>query len=343
MFIARRKYMSEDKISKEIESKFGHHLRIRVNGVLIEGNKILLVKHRMGSSRDFWSTPGGGMQFGSSAQENLVREFLEETNFNKVMVFWDSDTNSSQRKLIYPKYKMNRKSSPNDEEKTDSFNKQKTRVKQYLEEMFIRQLEVENSEADDLIAYYCQISLDEEKTIFSSDKDLTQLISEKVLIYSPNLKSYYKFGDNIKFKNCSIPHYNVMTFKILAGDTSDNIDGISLMGEKTLIKFFPEILDLKTSLTDILTKGELLLKEQKTNVVLGNLLSGKTKEGIMTSSGVEFSCITTKEVIIPSRCIIKSCSITNKVIVISRSCKFTSTNTHKNVFASRNWNRIAWS
>jgi 5'-3' exonuclease len=197
------------------------------------------------------------------------------------MVFWDSDTNSSQRKLIYPKYKMNRKSSPNDEEKTDSFNKQKTRVKQYLEEMFIRQLEVENSEADDLIAYYCQISLDEEKTIFSSDKDLTQLISEKVLIYSPNLKSYYRFGDNIKFKDCSIPHYNVMTFKILAGDTSDNIDGISLMGEKTLIKFFPEILDLKTSLTDILTKGELLLKEQKTNVVLGNLLSGKTKEGIM--------------------------------------------------------------
>ena len=147
--------------------------------------------------------------------------------------------------------------------------------------MFIRQLEVENSEADDLIAYYCQISLDEEKTIFSSDKDLTQLISEKVLIYSPNLKSYYRFGDNIKFKDCSIPHYNVMTFKILAGDTSDNIDGISLMGEKTLIKFFPEILDLKTSLTDILTKGELLLKEQKTNVVLGNLLSGKTKEGIM--------------------------------------------------------------
>jgi ADP-ribose pyrophosphatase YjhB (NUDIX family) len=71
--------MSEDKISKEIESKFGHHLRIRVNGVMIEENKILLVKHKMSADRDFWSTPGGGMQFGSSAQENLVREFLEET------------------------------------------------------------------------------------------------------------------------------------------------------------------------------------------------------------------------------------------------------------------------
>ena len=248
-----------------------------VKTLIVDGNNLLKIGFH--GVKDFYNNGehiGGTWHF-----LNTIRKFLEETNFNKVMVFWDSDTNSSQRKLIYPKYKMNRKSSPNDEEKTDSFNKQKTRVKQYLEEMFIRQLEVENSEADDLIAYYCQISLDEEKTIFSSDKDLTQLISEKVLIYSPNLKSYYKFGDNIKFKNCSIPHYNVMTFKILAGDTSDNIDGISLMGEKTLIKFFPEILDSKIYLTDILTKGEQLLKEQQKNVVLGNLIIGKTKEGIM--------------------------------------------------------------
>ena len=248
-----------------------------VKTLIVDGNNLLKIGFH--GVKDFYNNGehiGGTWHF-----LNTIRKFLEETNFNKVMVFWDSDTNLSQRKLIYPKYKMNRKSSPNDREKTDSFNKQKTRVKQYLEEMFIRQLEVENSEADDLIAYYCQISLDEEKTIFSSDKDLTQLISEKVLIYSPNLKSYYRFGDNIKFKDCSIPHYNVMTFKILAGDTSDNIDGISLMGEKTLIKFFPEILDSEISLTDILIKGELLLKEQQKNVVLGNLLSGKTKEGIM--------------------------------------------------------------
>lgn len=71
--------MSKDKISKEIESTFGHRLRVRVNGVLIEGDKILLVKHQMGNGRQFWSTPGGGMEFGSSAKENLSREFMEET------------------------------------------------------------------------------------------------------------------------------------------------------------------------------------------------------------------------------------------------------------------------
>jgi DNA polymerase-1 len=248
-----------------------------VKTLIVDGDNLLKIGFY--GVKDYYN--GGEHVGGTWHFLNTIRKFLEETNFNKVMVFWDSDTNSSQRKLIYPKYKMNRKSSPNDEEKTDSFNRQKTRIKQYLEEMFIRQLEIENSEADDLIAYYCQISLDEEKTIFSSDKDLTQLISENVLVYSPNLKAYYKFGDRIKFKDCSIPHYNVMTFKVLAGDASDNIDGISMMGEKTLVKFFPEILDSKVTLTDILKKSQTLLNEKQKNVALSNLLSGKTKEGIL--------------------------------------------------------------
>lgn len=74
--------MSKDKISKEIESKFGHRLRTRVNGILIEGDKILLAKHWMGNGREFWSTPGGGMIYGTDALENLKREFLEETGLD---------------------------------------------------------------------------------------------------------------------------------------------------------------------------------------------------------------------------------------------------------------------
>ncbi len=71
--------MSKDHISKEIESKFGHQLRTRVNGILIEEEKILMVKHRMGGGREFWSTPGGGMIYGTNAKDNLKREFMEET------------------------------------------------------------------------------------------------------------------------------------------------------------------------------------------------------------------------------------------------------------------------
>ena len=202
---------------------------------------------------------------------NTLRRFIEENNYNKVVVFWDSETNSSQRRLIYPKYKLNRK---------EASNEYKQRVKQYLEEMFVRQVEVQNSEADDLIAYYCQISEDEDKTIFSSDRDLTQLISEKVSIYSPSAKRYYKNGDTIKMSDFEVPHYNVKTIKILTGDSSDNIDGIFYLGEKTLFKFFPELLEKPVDYTDILSKGEELLKENKDNNSLQNLLSGKTKEGI---------------------------------------------------------------
>jgi DNA polymerase-1 len=193
--------------------------------------------------------------------------------------------------LIYPKYKLNRKSSKPEDFKEESFLNQKQRVKQYLEEMFVRQLDVENSEADDLIAYYCQISEDEEKTIFSSDRDLTQLISEKVTIYSPQAKKYFKNGDKIKIYESEIPHYNVKTYKILTGDNSDNIDGIFYLGEKTFMKLFPEILETEVKYTDILTKAEKLLLEEKGNVALQNLLSGKTKEGIF---GDEFFTINEK-------------------------------------------------
>jgi DNA polymerase-1 len=221
---------------------------------------------------------------------NTLRKFLEENNYNKVVVFWDSDTNSSQRRLIYPKYKLNRRNDSN-EIKQDSYDEQKQRVKQYLEEMFVRQLEVENSEADDLIAYYCQISEDENKTIFSSDRDLTQLISEKVSIYSPSTKRYYKMGDTIKMSDFEVPHFNVKTIKILTGDSSDNIDGIFYLGEKTLFKFFPELLERVVEIPDILTKGEELLKENKDNKSLQNLLSGKTKEGVF---GEEYYVINKK-------------------------------------------------
>lgn len=66
-------------IKKEIEEKFGNRLRTRVNGILIKDSRILMIKHRMGDGQFFWNVPGGGMKFGSSARENLKREFREET------------------------------------------------------------------------------------------------------------------------------------------------------------------------------------------------------------------------------------------------------------------------
>jgi len=210
---------------------------------------------------------------------NTTRRFIEEQNFDKVVVFWDGEGNSSKRKIIYPQYKENRIQEQN-EFKVQSFTYQKERVKQYLEEMFVRQINVENNEADDLIAYYCQLAKDEKITIFSSDKDLTQLISQNVSIYSPSAKQTYNYGDKIKLKEHKIPHNNILTYKILTGDKSDNIDGIYYLGDKTLFKLFPELLEQELTITDILTKAETLLKEDKENTALKNLLTGKTKSGI---------------------------------------------------------------
>jgi len=254
--------------------------------LLVDGNN--LIKIGVHGVKDFFHSGkhiGGVWHF-----INTLRRFIETEGFDKVVVFWDGDENSLSRKILYPQYKANRKT-PFDLTKEDSITEQKERVKQYLEELFIRQVLVDKNEADDLIAYYCQISPDEDKTIYSGDRDLTQLISEDVRIYLPDLKQYFKLGDNIKFKDIEIPHYNVKTYKIISGDKSDNIDGIYYLGDKTLVKLFPELLDREVKFTDIIQKAELLHKEDKDNKVLQNLLTGKTKSGIF---GDEFFVINEK-------------------------------------------------
>jgi DNA polymerase-1 len=214
---------------------------------------------------------------------NILRRFLEEHNLDKVVVFWDGDSNSSIRKSIYPQYKANRRQDMN-EYKYESYLQQKSRVKQYLEEIFVRQVEMINNEADDLIAHYCKVATDEDVIIFSADKDLTQLISEKVTIYSPISKQYFKNGDMITINKVEIPHYNVLLTKVFTGDKSDNIDGIEGLGEKTLLKFFPVLKEMPCTmdkLLDIARNNE----QKKKPKALENILTGKTKNGIL---GEEF-------------------------------------------------------
>ena len=245
-----------------------------IKTLLVDGNNLLKIGFH--GVKDFYHK---GQHIGGIYHFlNTLSKFIERHNLDKVVVFWDGENNSSVRKLLYPQYKEHRPEP--DEIKENSFNYQKQRVKQYLEEMFVRQVEMNDNESDDLIAYYCQISPDENKVIFSSDRDLTQLISENICVYSPSTKKIHKFGDMIKNKDIEFPHYNIKTCKILTGDSSDNIDGIYYLGEKTLVKLFPEILENPTSFTDILEKAERLLSEDKDNAVLKNLLSGRTKRGI---------------------------------------------------------------
>ena len=223
---------------------------------------------------------------------SVLRKFLDEHNHDKVVVFWDGDSNSSIRKSIYPQYKANRRQDDMNEYKYESYLYQKSRIKQYLEVIFVRQVEMHDNEADDLIAYYCQISKDEQIIIFSADKDLTQLISLNVTIYSPITKQYFKNGDMISLNKVDIPHYNVLLTKIFTGDKSDNIEGIQGLGEKTLVKFFPQVLEKPCTMEEILDYARNI-HQDKPSKTFTNLLTGKTKSTIL---GEEFY-ITNKKIV----------------------------------------------
>jgi 5'-3' exonuclease len=166
------------------------------------------------------------------------------------------------------------------EYKYESYLQQKARVKMYLEEVYVRQVEMINNEADDLIAYYSQIATDEDIIIFSGDKDLTQLINERVTIYSPVARRYFKNGDMISINKVDIPHQNVIVCKVFTGDKSDNIDGIEGLGEKTLVKFFPQMLTKSCTIDEILDNARNI-EQKKPIKSLSNILTGKTKSGIL--------------------------------------------------------------
>lgn len=63
-----------------INSEFGHKVRLRVCGILLENEGLLLLRHNgIGKAGYLWSPPGGGVLFGEPISQTLQREFAEET------------------------------------------------------------------------------------------------------------------------------------------------------------------------------------------------------------------------------------------------------------------------
>lgn len=211
---------------------------------------------------------------------NTLRKSFEQYNLNKIVVFWDGENASYSRRKIYSNYKLNRHSREKTEDELNSYNYQRNRIKQYLEEVYVRQGEYEYCETDDCIAYYSQKSTDEEIIIYSSDGDLLQLMSDRIKIYNPGKNKIVKNGDIYNFKKEDILVENVILAKMLCGDNSDNFYGIKSFGIKTLIDIFPEIKKEKLSLEYILNKSKELFEKDKYNNKLANLITGVTKEGV---------------------------------------------------------------
>lgn len=210
-----------------------------------------------------------------------LKSLINKHTPSKVVVFWDNNDGMYLKRIIYPFYKANRDDVVKDEEQENALDNQRIRIKNYLEELFVRQFEEPQIEADDLIAYYCQNSPNERKVIYTADVDLCQLINEDTNIHLGNKdKIITKQNYSQNFDGNLIE--NIKIEKTIMGCSSDNIAGIKGMGDGTFYKLFPEVRERPLTIDYIKTRAEELLTETKgkENQTIKNLLTGKTKFGI---------------------------------------------------------------
>jgi 5'-3' exonuclease len=206
-----------------------------------------------------------------------VRKMIKEHMINKAVLVWDGEGGGVQRYQIDNKYKANRKNKEwykkielsereikKEKEKEDSILKQRQSVKAYAEELFLRQIEIQDIEADDIIAAYClKYNNKEEIFLYSNDRDFAQLLDLNLTIIFPNIeKPVTKMNYMMYFNH----HYsNALILKIICGDTSDNIDGIEGMGEDTLLKYFPELKFKHLTVREICKKADKINQERILN------------------------------------------------------------------------------
>ena len=259
-----------------------------IRTLLVDGNnlmKISLVDKRTNSRNQEY-----GMVYQFLWQLNKM---LERSDYHHVYVMFDGHGSGQLRYNIYKDYKANRDKNYQDvnisaydkaiydyckkvlsynknkkkdvkrgETEEENFERQKYILQQCLEELFIRQVECENVEGDDLIAYYVQNRKPNEKIIImSGDRDLTQLINDDVCVYIPSLKKYISPQNHLK--EIGYIHKNVLIKKILCGDSSDNIKGIKGLGEKTLFDLFPKMKTEPYTLDRVINETKEMVEKRK--------------------------------------------------------------------------------
>ena len=179
----------------------------------------------------------------------------------RVVICFDGKGGSSKRRKLFPAYKANRRVKKRitrfnsilsrDDEK-EAMHYQLHRLTEYLEQLPVTVMAPENIEADDAMAYISQqVYPDSKCIIMSSDKDFLQLVDDRVQVWSPTKKKLY-FPEGI-FEDFDVPYHNFLMYRLLKGDSSDNIPGVKGSGVKTLMKNIPIIFEEnKIDLDDIL-------------------------------------------------------------------------------------------
>ena len=82
---------------------------IRVAGILIENNEILLVKQKLSDKRN-WSLPGGKLERGETIEQGIIREMKEETGLDTEVdsLLYLCDVSSSGNSLLHISFLLRR-------------------------------------------------------------------------------------------------------------------------------------------------------------------------------------------------------------------------------------------
>jgi 5'-3' exonuclease len=256
--------------------------------------KILLIDGEWNLKRNFMKRQDlfskGEHCGGSYGFLDSLRSVVDKVMPDRVFVFWDGIMSGFFRKEIYPLYKSERDKSWEeesyyytddeiDEERQRKYSilKQKIKVKNYLEELCIRQAEVEYVEADDLLGLYVKNrNQDDNILIFSSDKDFHHLVDENVSIIRPS------DGKVITVENFKevfgYTHENALFVKCLEGDDSDSISGVKGVGLKKMKTYFPKFFEERYTLDMLISEAEEKQKEKSLKIYESIINSRKTLE-----------------------------------------------------------------
>lgn len=211
-----------------------------------------------------------------------LQYIIDDIKPDKVFLVWEGG-GSSRRRSLQGDYKRGRKAQKlnrfyDSDEIPDTIDNKFTQVVQLLNMLkstSIRQIYVENCEADDVIAYMTRVKFHNDTiTIVSTDKDYYQLLlTEKIRIYNPHKKIYITDKDVIA--EYKIHPKNFALAKTLCGDSSDNIEGIKGVGYKTVIKYFPILMSSSDVILQDLFKYASAHIDEK--VVYRNVISSNDK------------------------------------------------------------------
>src|SRR3989339_1823912 len=204
----------------------------------------------------------------------MLLKIIEQYKPDHIAVCFDYPAPTFRHKE-FPDYKANRKKT--DEELKNQF----PMTKEIISALNIKIFEKEGYEADDLIATIAERASEQgiDTIIVTSDKDIFQIVNDKIRILNEPKDSIYD-KESVKEKIGVFPD-RIIDYLALAGDASDNIPGISGIGEKTAVKLidqYGKIEDIIKNYSLIGGRIGLMINEQSKSAILSKRLATLIKD-----------------------------------------------------------------